>query len=837
MSTLASHPSAETLKALKATDPVRYREELAEIERRRLGGDQRAHHHTPGAAGDATPYGRATGTEDQLVEHLRMAYGLDDGSVSQLRRIRRSVIYACVTLRADMLSGLPLKVYRIGGGQGRAVDVRDPLARLGMPTTVRGRRIATAPSVVELADHPLVGILERPNLDWTGRGLIRMTEVGLGLAGQAHWRLHGRGTKLTQPPAGLSWLKHSRLAPIKPGDSDAIPAPPGQVRSIAGWWLDRRSATEEKLDPREVLWMRYVDPDDPDYGVLAPSDIARLGADSYQEAMQSNRNTFRRGLKASALVMPPKDTGQEFESDEQLSELERELNRKLYDPRAENRIAALKYRLDIQALDGISPKDAEFVALMEFAIEDAARTYRVPIEFVGGVRRTYQNMDAAFKGIWMMALEPQASWIADELTVKLANAWGDDLFVGFDLSEVTSLQEDEAERWRREREQIEVDVLARNEWRESHGMEALPTASASIEVGKVGAIFAGLSAMGQGLITPESLEAVLTGAIGLSPEIASAIVGSGPPESPPPVAELAPPTTTAAAIEGLLRRALRDPDIPQTPAYDSDEHRAVMERRATKLGPLETRTAATVRRLMQAQRESLAAKLTRRSTADHGRAVTEQDLRTAYNRPEWVRKFREGILPDEREAYRAGGEQVLDDLGVDAAPDVTGKPAVNFLRGRAQRFAEEVTETTWMKLKDSFVEGIDAGETMKELAARVDEVMGDRIRSSPEVIARTEVLGAFSGGSQQAAEGTGLDLWKTWMSALDRRVRDDHRDVHGVTVALDEDFDVGDCSGPGPGLTGCPEQDIQCRCTVIYEEKSGRVASAGGAHVHAVEPR
>ena len=83
-----------------------------------------------------------------------------------------------------------------------------------------------------------------------------------------------------------------------------------------------------------------------------------------------------------------------------------------------------------------------FVALMEFAIEDAARVYRVPIEFIGGVRRTYQNMEAAFKGIWMMALEPQAAWMADELSSRLIPAFGDEAdFVAFDLSDVVALQE------------------------------------------------------------------------------------------------------------------------------------------------------------------------------------------------------------------------------------------------------------------------------------------------------------------------------------------------------------------------------------------------------------
>jgi hypothetical protein len=51
-------------------------------------------------------------------------------------------------------------------------------------------------------------------------------------------------------------------------------------------------------------------------------------------------------------------------------------------------------------------------------------------------------------------------------------------------------------------------------------------------------------------------------------------------------------------------------------------------------------------------------------------------------------------------------------------------------------------------------------------------------------------------------------------SALDDRTRDDHIDAHGQTVPLGDDFVVGGESGPGPGMIGSAEQDINCRCAM-----------------------
>jgi len=186
-------PTANELKRLKATDRDAYRRVLDSIaERRGVAPDPRA---------VCTPAAKRGGV-DQLVEHLRRAYSLTDGETSQLGLIRRGAICSCVTLRADMLSGVPVRPYRLGAeARGRRLDLADPLRRLGMPTTARGVRLAEVGTVTEVEGSDIARRLAHPNEDWTGRMLVRQTELGLGLAGQAHWQLHGRGPNADRPPS------------------------------------------------------------------------------------------------------------------------------------------------------------------------------------------------------------------------------------------------------------------------------------------------------------------------------------------------------------------------------------------------------------------------------------------------------------------------------------------------------------------------------------------------------------------------------------------------------------------------------------------------------------
>lgn len=61
---------------------------------------------------------------------------------------------------------------------------------------------------------------------------------------------------------------------------------------------------------------------------------------------------------------------------------------------------------------------------------------------------------------------------------------------------------------------------------------------------------------------------------------------------------------------------------------------------------------------------------------------------------------------------------------------------------------------------------------------------------------------------------------KRWLTMMDKRVRDTHRDVEGVTIPIHDFFHVGDALMlyPKDVINGgeYPEEYVNCRCSCIY---------------------
>lgn len=244
-------------------------------------------------------------------------------------------------------------------------------------------------------------------------------------------------------------------------------------------------------------------------------------------------------------------------------------------------------------------------------------------------------------------------------------------------------------------------------------------------------------------------------------------------------------------------------------AYGTPQHVQRWERLVETSTPWETKFSELARSLFDRQFSSIL-------TAIKGRTARDFDPANPFDRARWIREFRQAVRTLLREIVTAGGQMAMDDLGPAVTLDFNlAAPAViRFLEDRAQRFAVQVNETTWDALKSSLAEGIQAGETIDDLARRVESVMIER-RSTAETIARTEVIGALNGGTLEAWRQSGVVRSKKWLAALDDRVRESHRTAHGQVVGLDENFQVGDGQGQHPGAIGIAAEDINCRCSMV----------------------
>lgn len=133
-------------------------------------------------------------------------------------------------------------------------------------------------------------------------------------------------------------------------------------------------------------------------------------------------------------------------------------------------------------------------------------------------------------------------------------------------------------------------------------------------------------------------------------------------------------------------------------------------------------------------------------------------------------------------------------------PDVT-----KFIKDKTFLFADQVNNTTKKKLKKTLTEGINAGEGIPDLKKRVNKVFDTRTGAESERIARTEVIGSSNGAELKAYEQTDIVEKIEWLATMDDRVRSEHAAMNGEKVIKGKEFSNG-LKYPS---------DINCRCTIL----------------------
>src|SRR6266705_3313669 len=178
-----------------------------------------------------------------------------------------------------------------------------------------------------------------------------------------------------------------------------------------------------------------------------------------------------------------------------------------------------------------------------------------------------------------------------------------------------------------------------------------------------------------------------------------------------------------------------------------------------------------------------------------------------------VEDFGNSVLKDLKYGD-ASYEQKLLNLHLNLhAPDVL----VHLLQIAGEK-VRQIYGTTLAFLQEHITAGVQAGETLDQVAQRVDDLYtSEIIPTRSQTISVTEVHSANEYGSSQAAQLSGLTLRKMWQTVFDDKVRADHAEAQGQEIDMDEAFDVGGEQLMYPGdPAGSPGNIIGCRCTVIY---------------------
>lgn len=345
-------------------------------------------------------------------------------------------VYSAANLRARLMSGLPLKLYR-----GRGND----------------KALVESGSVGDLLRHV--------NPHWTWPRLARMDELAMCLWGKTFWALEpGRDGR----PAEIWWLRADRCRPVPHETAYLDPATAYVYEPMMGGPL-----IEFRAD--EIVWFRYPNPLD-EFSALSPLVAARLAADSASSMQKTNKALFDQGMMGGGIIVPATD--KVSFSPQQAQDLERQFASRMRGADRAHRWAVLRFEAQLKALN-VTARDAEFLGGLGLNLRQICNAYGIPSPLLNDLGESNMAILAELvRAMWTNTLVPDAQLrsaeIVEQLLPRFAGVRDAPDHAEFDFGSVAALQESASESWAREAQAIDRGALTVNEWRARQGLPTVP---------------------------------------------------------------------------------------------------------------------------------------------------------------------------------------------------------------------------------------------------------------------------------------------------------------------------------------------------------------------------
>jgi SPP1 gp7 family putative phage head morphogenesis protein len=137
---------------------------------------------------------------------------------------------------------------------------------------------------------------------------------------------------------------------------------------------------------------------------------------------------------------------------------------------------------------------------------------------------------------------------------------------------------------------------------------------------------------------------------------------------------------------------------------------------------------------------------------------------------------------------------------------IVKRPVMN-----SKNWISNCSQNDYEQIQRSLVEGLDKGETMRELTKRVQKEFNGVDKDRAFIIAQTETSAASGRASFESVKGTTFTT-KRWVTSDDDEVRPSHAACQAQgAIPIDEPFSNG-LMYPGDLSAGKPDECIGCRC-------------------------
>jgi len=473
--------------------------------------------------------------------------------------------------------------------------------------------------------------------------------------------------------------------------------------------------------------------------------------------------------------------------------------------------AAPKDSIFVQQL-GLTQRDAQFVERYEAKLRSITVAFGVPLSRLGDAsKRTFSNADRETLNYWLDTVQPLAQDVADDVNLRLMPLFDSSGNVGwFDFSGVPEIEAPRRFSIPEVLSMKAAGVMTLEETRKEIGVPIVPT------LGEL----------------PDPTEA--------------------PDDDALPVIEPAPSVAASAeeiaslvqqVVQGELAALRSTEPPPRDPGDDleaevqaANEYRArvwhqtdrtvrsietVWEKRMAKL--LAAQQKAVLSRLEGKRGRQALARVTGAEPGTPANVVADNVFDYAFWLDETEDVFEDLYADVVRAAF------VAFDTAFDVAFDVEQPFAQNYILERTNYLARNVTDTTYEGIKDALAKGVSEGESIPDLAARINNLFNVTWPGRPETVARTEVISAYNGSTWLSVHNSPEDVigGLQWISTRDDRTRPTHAAMDGTTITRNQAFELDGATLMYPGdpevATRFNSQGsvpspgsviINCRCTI-----------------------
>jgi HK97 family phage portal protein len=666
-------------------------------------------------------------------------------------------VYGCVSLISEVIAGIPMKIYKMVENKKGEMEKQED------------------------TKHPANELFKKPNYRDSLYEIKEAASINLELSGNAYMLMDRQGGKDIK----AIYILNSRTCKPVP-----VKEPKGitELKDVIQGYAYGADLDKVKYKIEEIIHERKYNPSN-DIEGLSPIKAGAIAIDTSNEARHQNYNIFKNGFQTNTVLS----------TDQTLATTVYQRLMADLEMRNKGTINAHKPMILEQGLTaanvGISLKDLEFILGLKMTREEiCGYLFKVPLILLGFLENSsYNNISEAQKMFFNYCIIPRLEK-NKELFQKLIEEYNQPgAFIDYDLSKVEALKENITEKI------TNYIALVRD-----------------------GRITPNQAAKLVGL----SLEDIPGGDIAYVPFNLSP-VGS----IPEPEAE---PTAPAPAPGKTIKKL----------SQEQKDFKWKTFIRITE--PLEALYKKYMNKFFVKQEADVLAELRKYKAFSYEKV---QDVFVIYGLKDIV-KIPPGDLLEVKEAinidsvlfdangqavnYAKGSKQLhaeamkqtaeaeieLFNLGI--AFDLNNPRAAAFLAKYSLDKAKMVMGTLKDRLREQLIEGINNGESIEHISARLAGIYDGYITpqgSNVTTIARTEIIGASNEGALESYRQSGINLKKGWLAAQDERTRDAHIEADNKYsedgIELDENFQVGGEGLQAPGQGQLPENNINCRCSII----------------------